>query len=91
MECVHPGPIRVASSSQRDGDLEHNFLGQETHTQLLPSCDWGGKVPNCDKVYQPLGSRGTATGLQTSGAHSIGGVAVGAPASTWPAPGDCLE
>ena len=28
----HPGPCRVASSS--DGELWHNFLGQETNTQL---------------------------------------------------------
>ena len=33
-EWKHPGPCRVASSSHSDGKLWHNFLGQETHTQL---------------------------------------------------------
>ena len=35
MECVHPGPFRVASSNHSAGELWHNFLGQETHI-LLP-------------------------------------------------------
>ena len=34
MECLHPGTCRVAGSSHSDGELWHNFLGQETHTQL---------------------------------------------------------
>ena len=39
-ECIwgkHPGPLRVASSSHSDGTLWHNFLKQETYTQLLLS------------------------------------------------------
>ena len=35
MELIHPGPCRVAGLS--DGELWHNFLGQETYTQLLLS------------------------------------------------------
>ena len=35
MEVLHPGHCRVAGSSHSDGELWHNFLGQETHTQLL--------------------------------------------------------
>ena len=34
MEGLHPGPCRVAGSSHSDGELWHNFLGQETHIQL---------------------------------------------------------
>ena len=54
MEGLHSGPCRVASSSHSDSELWHNFLGQETHTQLPLSTqeyneylvtDWGGKGP----------------------------------------------
>ena len=31
------GPLNIASSSHIDGELWHNFLKQETNTQLLPS------------------------------------------------------
>ena len=34
MEGLHPGPCRIAGSSHSNGELWHNFLGQETHTQL---------------------------------------------------------
>ena len=34
MERLHPGRCRVAGSSHCDGELWHNFLGKETHTQL---------------------------------------------------------
>ena len=36
-ECLHSGPLRVASSSHSDGELWHNFLKQETNTHLLLS------------------------------------------------------
>ena len=34
MEGLHLGPCRVAGLSHSDGELWHNFLGQETYTQL---------------------------------------------------------
>ena len=34
MEGLHLGPLQGSGSSHSDGKLWHNFLGQETHTQL---------------------------------------------------------
>ena len=34
IECVHPGTCRVVCLSHGDGELWHNLLGHETHTQL---------------------------------------------------------
>ena len=37
MDCLHPETCRVASSSHSNGELWHNFLGKEIHTQLALS------------------------------------------------------
>ena len=37
MECLHPGPGRVASSSHSDDELWHKYFKQETNTHLLLS------------------------------------------------------
>ena len=34
MEWLHPGTCRVACLIHSDGELWHNFLRQETYTQL---------------------------------------------------------